>query len=149
MDNYPQGQAPSKGARMAPKMILSLSSPQDGLEILVRVTPTVKSHRIQTKLLQNFILTFVEINQVTEKVPSTQAKCIIEETQRTPDERANHYNPFNLDSSSYDALIIGCKTAGSTSRGLTPHRCRVISRRIQRTTTGCINTQGASLLPTL
>ena len=69
LSNYPQGQVPSKGARMPPKMNLSLSSPQDELEILLRVTPTVKSHRKQTKLLQNFILTFEEINRVTDMLP--------------------------------------------------------------------------------
>ena len=61
LSNYPQDQVP-KGARMPSKMNLSLSSPQDELEILLRVIPTVKSHRKQTKLLQNFTLTFEEIN---------------------------------------------------------------------------------------
>ena len=66
--HYPQGQVPPKGATIPPKMNLSLSSPQDELEILVRVTPTVKSQK-QTKLLENFILTFEEINRVTDRLP--------------------------------------------------------------------------------
>ena len=68
LSNYPQGQVPSKGAKMPPKMNLSLSSPQDELEILVRVTPTVKSQK-QTKLLNFFILIFDEINRVTDMLP--------------------------------------------------------------------------------
>ena len=61
-EEFNREQVYSKGTRIPSKMNLSLLSPQDELEIRLRVTPTVKSHRIQTELLKKNILTFEEIN---------------------------------------------------------------------------------------